>query len=197
MPSEAAQGTNGASNGRFVGVFDETAPTPGAAVTGARSCLVVTDDPQWEAALSDALARRALEPARRARILARTRAILNQNFPIIAEWLDGHGTLFTYAPPDAGAIVYVRYHHAINSTELVNRLRQEKSVLIVPGDHFGMDGYLRIGFGDEPGHLRAGLDRAAEFIADLGIADLGLRNADGEPNRESAINRQSEIRNPH
>ena len=117
-------------------------------------------------ALSDALARRALEPARRAGILARTRAILNRNFPIIAEWLGAHGGLFTYAPPDAGAIVYARYHHSINSTELVTRLRREKSVLIVPGDHFGMDHYLRIGYGDEPGYLRAGLDRVAELIND-------------------------------
>jgi len=120
-------------------------------------------------ALSDFLARRALEPARRARILARTRGILNQNFPIIAAWLDAHGGLFRYAAPDAGAIVYVRYQHSINPTELVTRLRQEKSVLIVPGDHFGMDGYLRLGFGDAPAYLRAGLDRVAALIADLGL----------------------------
>ena len=31
VPAEAAQETNGASNGRFAGVFDETAPTPGPA----------------------------------------------------------------------------------------------------------------------------------------------------------------------
>src|SRR6185436_13273841 len=119
-------------------------------------------------ALSDALARRALEPARRARILARTRGILNQNFPIIAEWLDAHGGLFSFAPPDAGAIVYARYDHSINSTELVTRLRNEKGVLIVPGDHFGMDGYLRLGFGDEPAYLRAGLDRVHELLVALG-----------------------------
>ena len=124
-------------------------------------------------ALSDCLARRALEPARRARILARTRGILNQNFPVIAAWLDAHGGLFSYAPPDAGAIVYARYHHPINSTELVTRLRQEKSVLIVPGDHFGMDGYLRLGFGDEPTYLSAGLNRVAELIADLGLRIAG------------------------
>ena len=138
-------------------------------------------------ALSDALARRALEPARRARILARTRAILNRNFPIIAGWLDAHGDLFTYAPPDAGAIVYVRYHHAINSTELVTRLREEKSVLIVPGDHFGMDQYLRLGFGDDETYLRDGLARLG-----AGIADCGLRTAE----RQSAINPQSAIPNP-
>lgn len=145
-------------------------------------------------ALSDALARRALEPARRARILARTRAILNRNFPIVADWLAARAAAFSYAPPDAGAIVYVRYHHAINSTELVNRLRQEKSVLIVPGDHFGMDGYLRIGFGDEPDYLRQGLHRLDEMLTS--IADLGLRIADRESDREAAINPQSAVRNP-
>src|SRR5438309_1122059 len=120
-------------------------------------------------ALSDALAQRALEPARRERILSRTRSILNQNFPVIGEWLDGRGDLFSYAPPDAGAIVYVRYRIPVNSTELVTRLRTEKSVLIVPGDHFGMDGYLRIGFGEDIAYLRSALER---------IGDLGLRIAD-------------------
>jgi aspartate/methionine/tyrosine aminotransferase len=118
-------------------------------------------------ALGDALARRVLEPARRARILARTRRILNQNFPIVAHWLDSEHGLFTYTAPDAGAIVFARYHLAINSTELVTRLREEKSVLVVPGDHFGMDGYLRIGFGDEPSHLRSGLERVGEMLAGL------------------------------
>src|SRR5438874_8628964 len=118
-------------------------------------------------ALSDALAQRALEPPRRERILSRTRSILNQNFPVVGEWLDGRGDLFSYAPPDAGAIVYVRYRIPVNSTELVTRMRTEKSVLIVPGDHFGMHGYLRIGFGDEPDYLRSGLDRVHEIIASV------------------------------
>jgi aspartate/methionine/tyrosine aminotransferase len=120
-------------------------------------------------ALSDALARRALEPSTRDRLLARTRAILNRNYPIIERWLDDCGGLFRYAPPDAGAIVYARYRHAINSTELITRLRVEKSVLVVPGDHFGMDHYLRLGFGDEPAHLRAGLERLGQAIADFGL----------------------------
>jgi aspartate/methionine/tyrosine aminotransferase len=118
-------------------------------------------------ALSDPLARRALEPARRAQILARTRGILNRNYPVIAQWLDAHGDLFSYAPPDAGAIVYVRYAHAINSTELVNRLRVEKDVLIVPGDHFGMDKHLRIGFGDQTTYLTAALDRVSALLTHL------------------------------
>ena len=119
-------------------------------------------------ALNDFLARQALDPTRRARILSRTRNILNDNFPIMAEWLDRHGGLFSYAPPDAGAIVYVRYHHDINAIELVDRLRERKSVLIVPGDHFGMDRYLRIGYGEEPAYLREGLARLHDLVVEIG-----------------------------
>jgi aspartate/methionine/tyrosine aminotransferase len=132
-------------------------------------------------ALSDALARRALQPARRARILERTRSILNTNYPIMTGWLDSHGTLFSYAAPDAGAIVYVQYQHPINSTDLVNRLREQKSVLIVPGDHFGMDGYLRIGFGDETDYMRQGLNRLQELLVELGATKPG-----GAPPRPGA-----------
>jgi aspartate/methionine/tyrosine aminotransferase len=118
-------------------------------------------------ALSDVLARRALEPARRGRILARTRRILNENFPIIARWLDDQNGMFSYTPPDAGAIVYVQYQHPINSTELVTRVRMEKSVLIVPGDHFGMDRYLRIGYGDRTDYLKEGLGRLRDLLSQL------------------------------
>jgi hypothetical protein len=151
-------------------------------------------------ALSDALARRALEPQRRTAILARTRAILNQNFPIVASWLDGHGGLFTYVPPDAGAIVFARYHHDINSTELVTRMRRQHSVLVVPGDHFGMDGYLRLGFGEEPETLRAALDRVRAGIADLGsrTAGRGSRRAEGKARSAArfATTPRSAIRHP-
>jgi aspartate/methionine/tyrosine aminotransferase len=81
-------------------------------------------------------------------------------------WLKDAGG-FHWIKPEAGAIVYVRYDHQLNSTMLVNRLREEKSVLIVPGDHFGMDGYLRLGFGEPPEYNRAGLDRLKELLASL------------------------------
>jgi len=124
-------------------------------------------------ALSDVLARHALEPLMRRRLLSRTREVLNRNYPVMASWLDQRRDLFSYVPPDAGAMVYVRYHHAINSSTLVTRLRVEKSVLVVPGDHFGMDGYLRFGFGDVPDRLRGALDRVSE-----GLIHCGLRIAD-------------------
>jgi hypothetical protein len=55
----------------------------------------------------------------------------------------------------------------INSSELAQRLRTEKGVLIIPGDHFGLDHFLRISFGLPHDYLRAALDRIHEFIAEL------------------------------
>ena len=118
-------------------------------------------------ALSDRLARVALDPQRRPALLERTRGILRANLPIVEGWLGDHAPMFSWLAPEAGAIIYVRYNYAINSTELVTRLRDEKSVLIVPGDHFGMDGYLRLGFGERPDYLKQGLERLHQMLSAL------------------------------
>ena len=123
-------------------------------------------------ALSDRLARIALQPDRRAQLFERTRNILRRNLPLIESWLTEAGG-FRWITPEAGAIVYVRYDHPIDSLTLVNRLREEKSVLIVPGAHFGMDGYLRLGFGEPPEYNRAGLDRLRELLVSLPAAATG------------------------
>ena len=121
-------------------------------------------------ALSDRLARAALQLDRRLSLFERTRGILRKNFPLMESWLTEAGG-FSWIRPEAGAIVYVRYAHAINSTTLVTRLREEKSVLVVPGDHFGMDGYLRLGFGEPPDYNRAGFDRLRELLGQPVVID--------------------------
>ena len=118
-------------------------------------------------ALSDRLAATVLAPANRERILARTRGILNANFPVLDRWLKAQDGLFSYRPPEAGAICYARYDLRMNSTELVEKLIREKSVLLVPGDHFEMDGYLRFGYGPEEAYLLAALDRVADTLRRL------------------------------
>jgi aspartate/methionine/tyrosine aminotransferase len=80
------------------------------------------------------------------------------------------GDAFRLVPPKAGAIAYVRYAWKLNSLDLVLRLRDEQSVLIVPGDHFGMDGFLRIGFGNEPEDLAGGLRRIDALLDSLRAA---------------------------
>jgi aspartate/methionine/tyrosine aminotransferase len=104
----------------------------------------------------------------RQQLLTRTRGILNSNLPVIREWMNSHGGTFSMIEPEAGAIAYMKYRLGIDSLELVDRLRIEKSVLVVAGEHFAMGKYLRIGFGSDPGHLRSGLDLISEFISEIG-----------------------------
>jgi len=117
--------------------------------------------------LSDKLAAIALSPEVRPRLLQRTRDYIRRGYPILDAWLESHEGIFTVVPPDAAAIAYVRYHLDVNSTELVERLIKEKSVFIVPGDHFGMDRYLRISYGLPEEYLEGGLDRIHELLIDL------------------------------
>jgi aspartate/methionine/tyrosine aminotransferase len=115
-------------------------------------------------ALSDRLATVALAPATRARLLDRTRTILRENVPRVEAWLRACGHPFEWTTPDAGAFLYARYGLPVGSTALTDRLREEESVLIVPGDAFGMDGYLRFGVGEHADYVLAGLDRLRAFL---------------------------------
>ena len=117
--------------------------------------------------LSNILAAVALSEEVRPWLIARARDYIRRGFPVLQAWMDKHPGVFSLIPPQAAAIAFVRYHLDVNSSELADRLRQEKSVLIVPGDHFGMDGFLRISFGLPHDYLTGGLDRIGELIAQL------------------------------
>jgi hypothetical protein len=119
------------------------------------------------ASLSDALATIALEPGTRAKILARTHGIIRANLGLMQGWMDDQKGRFTCRPPDAGAICYMRYEASIGSTDFAEKLRRERDVLVVPGDHFGMDSYLRIGFGNPADELSEGLDRIREAFDEV------------------------------
>jgi aspartate/methionine/tyrosine aminotransferase len=116
--------------------------------------------------LTDRLAGLALEPARRARILERTRRILLQNYPLVRDWVTRHTGALTNVPPQAGAIAWIGGRDNWRSAELAEQLRERKGVLLVPGSQFDMDAYLRIGFGGDPGDLRKALERVDEVLVE-------------------------------
>jgi aspartate/methionine/tyrosine aminotransferase len=118
--------------------------------------------------ISDRLARIALDPERRATLLARSRGIIRANYALVRRWLDRQDGL-THIAPEAGAIVFLRHQHPGRSSELTDRLREERSVLIVPGDFFDTDGYLRIGFGSDPEYLESALTIVGEFLRSAGV----------------------------
>ena len=117
--------------------------------------------------LSNKLAAIALSPKVRPRIIKRTRKFIRNGYLVLQSWMDNHKNTFSFIPPQAAAILFLRYHLDINSTEFAERLRKEKNVLIIPGDFFGMDKFLRIGFGLPQDYLTQALSRIHELIMEL------------------------------
>jgi len=100
-------------------------------------------------------------------ILDRTRNYIRKGFPMLQKWMKAQGEIFSCTPPQAAAIAFVKYRLDINSTELAMRLIRDKGVMIIPGDHFGMDKYLRISYGLPADYLKSALDRIGETIQEL------------------------------
>ncbi len=109
-----------------------------------------------------------MEPRRRDLILERTRRILRQNYTEVTGWVERHKEVLRHVPPAAGAIAWIRYAvegaKSLPSLELAEALLRQKSVLIVPGKQFEMEGYVRVGFGYDATHLRHALDRVDEIL---------------------------------
>ena len=129
--------------------------------------------------ISDAIARVAVRPENREKLYARTRDILQHNLPIMREWAASFGGFLTFREPQAGALCLVRYNSATPSYELCERIRVQQSVLIVPGAHLGLEGFLRIWLGGKPEFLREGLRRIGEELRKEISTPSGARAARG------------------
>lgn len=117
--------------------------------------------------LNDRLAAIAMEPVRREAILARARNILRSNLPVLEEWMNEYSHLFRYTRPVAGASVYFEYDLPISSTALFEKLRKESSVLVAPGDQFGLDKGIRVGFGYDIHKTMRGMVLMEEMVRKL------------------------------
>ncbi|MCB1036790.1 MAG: aminotransferase class I/II-fold pyridoxal phosphate-dependent enzyme [Acidobacteria bacterium] len=117
--------------------------------------------------LSQQVACTILDPGRRQEILARNREILRRNRDLLSAWIEERSETFSWIPPRAGGMAFLRYRAPFGSTELFDYLRRKKSLLILPGDVYGMDGYFRLGLGEPTEVLQRGLARLAEGFAEL------------------------------
>jgi len=114
--------------------------------------------------LTDRLASAALEPARRAWILNRTRETLRANYPALQKWLAERAGIFSHVPPKAGAIAWAGLRDGRNSAQMAEELRAQKSVLLVAGEQMGMESFVRLGFGGDSEHLQKALGRIDEYL---------------------------------
>jgi aspartate/methionine/tyrosine aminotransferase len=117
--------------------------------------------------LSNHLAAYALSPRVRPRLIQRARGYIRRGFPVLEQWMNEHRGILGTIPPQAAAIAFVKYRLDIPSTRFAERLREEKKVLIVPGDHFGLDHFVRISFGLPHDYLTPALGRIHDLLLEL------------------------------
>ncbi len=109
--------------------------------------------------LSDIIARTAVAAPNRERLYARTRRILEENLPVAEAWVQSFNGFLSFTAPEAGAIAFMKYDSPVPSFEVTEAIRTRQSTLIVPGRHFGMEGYIRVWLGGRPEFMSEGLRR--------------------------------------
>jgi aspartate/methionine/tyrosine aminotransferase len=113
--------------------------------------------------LSDRLTAVAMQPRVRENVLARTRGIIRANLPSLEAWIAGQSAM-RYRRPAAGAIAFAEVDLPVDTRYLVERIRTERSVLLVPGEMFGIENGIRFSFGYDIEHTLKGLALAGETI---------------------------------
>ena len=95
------------------------------------------------------------------------REALAINLDIFQNWISGFGDHLGFIPPEAGAMAFVHYDWTINSSDLIEKVRKEASVMLVAGDWYGMDRYIRFGYGAKQSDLENALDRITPIFKSL------------------------------
>lgn len=115
--------------------------------------------------VDDLLAATALEHADA--ILARNRALVRGNLATVSDWLDGEPRL-DWVKPASGTTAFLSYQADLSSREFCVRLLEGHGVMLTPGSALDVEGYVRMGYANNPAVLEAGLPRISEFLDGLG-----------------------------
>jgi len=111
--------------------------------------------------IDDSLASLAVK--NKEKIFERNIQIIRNNHKFLSEWIEDE-PLIDWVPAKAGSIAFLRHKLGLSSNDFCIKLINEKGTFLVPGSCFGMDNYLRIGYGCEPSVLHEGLSRLKDFL---------------------------------
>jgi aspartate/methionine/tyrosine aminotransferase len=112
--------------------------------------------------LDDHFATMALESVDR--IITRSRTIVRRNLAILDHWVQTTPGV-SYVKPQAGTTAMVAYGRDRPSRDLCLALLADTGVMFVPGDVFGMEGHVRIGYACDTDVLKTGLARTTAWLA--------------------------------
>jgi aspartate/methionine/tyrosine aminotransferase len=97
------------------------------------------------------------------KILKRNLSIIRSNHRYLDDWIRNE-PFIEWVKPRAGSVGFMRCSLDMSSEELCQRLIEEKSTFMVPGDCFGVPKHIRIGYGNRIAVLEEGLKRFTDFL---------------------------------
>ncbi len=99
-------------------------------------------------------------------ILKRNHNIIKENLIILDNWVKNEPRV-SYVKPRAGTTAFVKYHLDIPSIDFCKGLFKNKSVLIVPGKAFDVEGFFRLSYAYDKEQLKIGLKLISEYMDEL------------------------------
>ncbi len=82
---------------------------------------------------------------------------------ILLDWANSDANI-DLIPPSGGTTAFVKYNVDISSTILCSKLQKETGIMILPGETLELDGYLRIGYGNNFEQLEKALSIFSKWL---------------------------------
>ncbi len=111
--------------------------------------------------LDDYFASIAIE--NKSKIISRNIEKLHHGKNILCDWLKSE-PLVHCVVPKGGTTAFVRYDLDISSKDLCRNLQNQTGVMILPGETLELDGYLRIGYGNNFEQLKKALSIFSQWL---------------------------------
>lgn len=96
-------------------------------------------------------------------LLRRNRTIVRENLALLDAFIERE-PLLHYVKPQAGTTALVYYDAPVPSYDLCLDMYRECGAFVTPGDCFEQPGCMRIGFANDIGILRGGLEAMHEYL---------------------------------
>ena len=114
--------------------------------------------------INDYCASIALE--NRERISERNIPIIRGNLRILDNWVKKEKN-FSYIKPKGGTTALLKYDYDIPSRDFCIDILKNTGVLFAPGSTLNMEGWIRIGYANDPEILKTGLEKVSKYLLSL------------------------------
>ncbi|MDP2492723.1 aminotransferase [Shimia thalassica] len=99
------------------------------------------------------------------KLLARSQRITRGNLALLEAWIETEPRV-SWIKPRSGTTAMLKLDVSVTARAFCVGMLEETGVMLTPGDVFDMEGYVRIGYANNPEILKAGLEKMSGYLAD-------------------------------